>query len=108
MYSRKVLAWSLAIATAIACVGSWQAVTMSMGGGESVAIRLRYLLLPFLYLYSWALQIPLLAPFFERYPLSEKPWRNFPLYVGIGMLASIGPATLNRALNYLVTRLTGP
>jgi two-component system, LytTR family, sensor kinase len=107
MYSRKILARSLAIATLIACIGSWQAVTMSMGGAEPIATRLRYLALPFLYLYSWAFQIPLLAPFFGRYPLSDRPWRNIPLYAGVGILACAVPATLNRALNYFITRSAG-
>jgi two-component system, LytTR family, sensor kinase len=106
MYSRKTLAWSLAVATLIACLGSWQALTMSMGAGDT-ATRLRYLSLPFLYLYSWAFQIPLLARFFGRYPLSERPSRSIPLYVGVGIMASIGPASLNRALNYFVTRSAG-
>jgi len=54
-----------------------------------------------LFLCSWALEVPLLAPFFARFPLSENPWRRTPFYMGVGIAAGIGPALVQRALSSL-------
>jgi LytS/YehU family sensor histidine kinase len=50
-----------------------------------------------MYPYLWAIEIPLLAPFFARYPLVGRPRSRVPAYFGVGVVAALGPALVNRA-----------
>jgi signal transduction histidine kinase len=94
MYSRKVLAWSLAMATAL---GAFSALRMSVGlGSGAPGYGMREMALATVYPYLWALEVPLLAPFFARYPLVGRPWRRVLAYFGVGVVAAFGPALVNR------------
>ncbi|HLJ51621.1 MAG TPA: histidine kinase [Bryobacteraceae bacterium] len=46
------------------------------------------------YVYFWAFQVPLLAPFFARFPLNERPWRHSLYYMGVCVFAAAGPASI--------------
>jgi two-component system, LytTR family, sensor kinase len=98
MYSWKVLARSLAIATALA---GFTYVRMIVQAGALPAHWLRDLLQAVVYPYSWAFQVPLLAPFFSRYPLPERPWRHTLYYCAAGLPAAIVPALAVHAVSYL-------
>jgi two-component system LytT family sensor kinase len=105
MYSRKLLARSLAVATAVGLVSWVRAIAALVSPGAYTSAGVSDLLLGILYLYSWAFQVPLLAPLFERYPLVARQWRRVAIYVAAGSMSALVPVVLNRALSYLATRL---
>jgi two-component system, LytTR family, sensor kinase len=94
MYSRKVLAWSLAAATSLV---AFSLVLAAVGANRSAAYGSRDIALGMIYPYSWAFEVPLLAPFFGRYPLVGRPWRRALGYCGVGVVAALGPVLVNRA-----------
>jgi two-component system LytT family sensor kinase len=104
MYSRKILARSLVTATAIAGFSSLRMMVEAFSRGGSIVESERSAAIGFLYLYLWAFQVPLLARFFTRYPLAERPWRYPLYYAGVGLVASFVTVTLNGALVYFVRR----
>ena len=108
MYSRKFLTRSLVIATAIAGFSSLRTLVWAINRGAPILDGQREIVAGFVYLYLWAFQIPLLAPFFARYPLAEKPWRHALYYAGFGVAASFVPAALNGAFGYLAHRFLLP
>lgn len=105
---RKLLARCLVVATAVLLFSSVRAVVMLFSPGAYVAEGVRTLIQQLLYLYAWAFEAALLAPFFARYPLVGRQWRRVPYYLGIGSVAALGPIMVNRAFNYLAPRAAQP
>jgi LytS/YehU family sensor histidine kinase len=81
---------------------------MLFSPGAYVAEGARALIQQLLYVYAWALEAALLAPFFARYPLVRRQWRRVPYYLGIGSVAALGPVMVNRAFTYLAPRAGRP
>lgn len=94
MYSPKILMRSLAVCTALAAFSS---LRMAAAPGY----RPRDFALGLAYPYAWAFEVPLLAPFFMRYPLMGGLWGRVAGYCALGLVAPIGPALVNRVLTYL-------
>lgn len=88
MYSRKILARSLLTATVVCCVTSLQRVVYALNHSGSVAGTLRELAPGFSYFYLLAIQAPVLARFFARYPLADRPGRHTLYYSGVGLVSS--------------------
>jgi two-component system, LytTR family, sensor kinase len=101
----KLLRRTLALATAIALLSSARSI-LSLFGPGNLGGSVRALVLELAYLYAWALEAALLAPFFARYPLLGRQWRRVPYYLGIGSVAACGPVAVSRALSYLADRFT--
>src|SRR5581483_11684410 len=95
MDSRKVLMQSLAVATALAAFSSLRMVDGPVNGAPVYGPR--EVILGTIYPYAWALEVPLLALFFARYPLAGQTWRRVLTYCAVGALASLGPVLANRA-----------
>jgi two-component system, LytTR family, sensor kinase len=105
---RKLLARCLAMATAVLLLTSGRAVVMLFSPGANLVEGARALIQQLLYVYAWALEAALLAPFFARYPLVGRQWRRVPYYLGIGSVAALGPVMVNRAFTYLGPRAARP
>lgn len=105
---RKLLARCLAVATAVLLFTSGRAVVMLFSPGANLVEGARALIQQLLYVYAWALEAALLAPFFARYPLVGRQWRRVPYYLGIGSVAALGPVMVNRAFTYLGPRAARP
>jgi hypothetical protein len=101
----KLLRRSLALATAIALITSVRNI-LALFGPANAGGNVRALLQQLAYLYAWAFEVALLAPFFARYPLVGRRWRRIPYYLGVGSVAACGPVAVNRAFAYLADRLT--
>jgi len=101
MYSLKILRRSLVVSTALAAFSSLRLV-VGMFSGAAPGYRARDLLLGLVYLFAWAFEVPLLAPFFMRYPLIGRPWGRVAGYCAVGLAAAIGPMLANRAASYFL------
>jgi len=101
----KLLRRSLALATAIALLTSVRAL-LGLFGPANAGSNVRALLQELVYLYAWAFEAALFAPFFARYPLTGRRWRRAPFYIAVGSVAACGPVAVNRAFYYLADRLT--
>ncbi len=102
---RTLLARCLAVATAVLLLTSVRSIVMLFSPGANVAEGTRALIQQLLYVYAWALEGALLAPFFASYPLVGRQWRRVPYYFGVGGVAALGPVMVNRAFSYLAPRV---
>ncbi len=101
----KLLRRSLALATAITLFTSVRSI-LALFGPATAGGNVRTLLQQLVFLYAWAFEAALLAPFFARYPLVGRQWRRLAYYLGVGGVAACGPVAVNHAFSYLVDRLT--
>src|SRR5690348_5481967 len=90
---KTILARSLTIATLIASISCLFVLQGSRagifpGGFRSFAGQ-------FVTTYAWAFEIPLLAPFFARYPLGNRAWHHVAYYFAIGTAATFPPVFLH-------------
>ncbi|HYL73667.1 MAG TPA: histidine kinase [Bryobacteraceae bacterium] len=85
---------SLAVATAFSVFALLLSSLVFFGRGGISGDLLPRLGLELAYTYVWAFQVPVLAPFFARYPLSERPWRHTLYYFGASLAAAIAPASV--------------
>ena len=102
----KLLRRSLALATAITLFTSVRAI-LALFGPANAGGNARTLLQQLVFLYAWAFEAALLAPFFARYPLTGRRWRHVSYYLGVGAVAACGPVAVTHAFSYLADRLTG-
>ena len=101
----KLLRRTLALATAITLFTSVRSI-LALFGPANAGGSAHTLLQQLLFLYAWALEAALLAPFFARYPLVGRRWRHVFYYLGVGGVAACGPVAVNHAFSYLADRLT--
>ena len=97
---------SLALATAITLFTSVRAI-LALFGPANAGGNVHTLFQQLVFLYAWAFEAALLAPFFARYPLRERQWRHVSYYLGVGAVAACGPVAVTHAFSYLADRLTG-
>jgi len=105
MDSRRILVRSLIVATAI---GGLSAIQVLVNRREATGVAIREVSLSLTYFYAWALLVPVLAPFFARFPLAERPWRHSLYYAAAGMVASLVPTALNLQLAAVSRRYSSP
>ena len=102
----KLLRRSLALATAITLFTSVRSI-LALFGPANASGNVRTLLQQLVFLYAWAFEAAMLAPFFARYPLTGRRWRYVSYYFGVGAVAACGPLAVTHAFSYLADRLTG-
>ena len=102
----KLLRRLLALATAITLFTSVRAI-LALFGPANAGGNARTLLQQLVFLYAWAFEAALLAPFFARYPLTGTRWRHVSYYLGVGAVAASGPVAVTHAFSYLADRLAG-
>jgi len=102
----KLLRRSLVLSTAITLFTSVRSI-LALFGPANVGGNVRPLLQQLVFLYAWALEAALLAPFFARYPLVGRRWRRVAYYLGVGAVAACGPVAVSHAFSYLADRWTG-
>jgi LytS/YehU family sensor histidine kinase len=102
----KLLRRSLALATAITLFTSVRSI-LALFGPANPGGNVRTLLQQLAFLYAWAVEAALLAPFFARYPLVGRRWARVPCYLAVGGVAACGPLAVSHAFSYLADRVTG-
>jgi hypothetical protein len=102
----KLLRRSLVLATAIALLTSVRSFLALFGPGN-IGGNARPLLQQLVFLYAWAFEAALLAPFFARYPLVGRRWRRVSYYIGVGGVAAGVAVAVSRAFSYLADRVPG-
>jgi two-component system LytT family sensor kinase len=102
----KLLRRLLALATAITLLTSVRSI-LALFGPAYAGGNARTVLQQLVFLYAWAFEAALLAPFFARYPLTGRRWRRVWYYLGVGGVAACGPVAVSHAFSYLADRLTG-
>jgi len=102
----KLLRRSLALATAITLFTSVRSI-LALFGPANPGGNVRTLLQQLAFLYAWAFEAALLAPFFARYPLVGRRWRRVSCYLAVGGVAACGPLAVSHAFSYLADRVTG-
>lgn len=94
MYSSKTLLRSLAV---FAVLAGFSILRLFVGGPS--AYQFRDAILGLAYPLTWALVVPLVAPFFLRYPLVGRLWPRVPAYFALGSVVPIPPLLVNRIVN---------
>jgi two-component system, LytTR family, sensor kinase len=95
VYSSKILVRALAVCAVLAAFS----ILRVFVGGPS-AYQLRDAILGSAYPLAWAVETPLLASFFLRYPLVGRLWPRVVAYFGVGIVAPILPLLVNRAVSH--------
>ena len=102
----KLLRRLLALATAITVFTSVRSI-LALFGPAYAGGNARTVLQQLVFLYAWAFEAALLAPFFARYPLTARRWRHVWYYLGVGAVAAWGPLAVSHGFSYLADRFTG-
>ena len=95
VYSSKILLRALAVFSVLA---AFSLLRVFVGG--PAPYHLRDAILGLAYPLAWAIEAPLLASFFLRYPLVGGLCSRLAAYFAVGIVAPIFPLLVNRAVNY--------
>lgn len=94
MPARKILLRSLMTATAVTLFSLFLGLVLEGVRVPPIGNIIRSLS----YWYTWACAMPFLARFFERFPLSDHPWRYAAYYACAGVVAGLPPTAVDHVV----------